>query len=75
MGKIMLDTKTFSMIIERVVNDLNIPYMDAICWYCDKNEIEVETAAKLVNSKIKDIVALEASQLNLMKEKINSLPV
>ena len=71
----MLDTKTFSLTIEKVVNDLKIPYMDAIVWYCEKNEIEVETAAKLVNSKIKEIIALEASNLNLMKEKINSLPV
>ena len=71
----MLDTKTFSMTIEKVVNDLKVPYMDAICWYCDKNDIEVETAAKLVNSKIKQIVAYEASELNLMKEKINSLPI
>lgn len=71
----MLDIKTFSMTIEKVVNDLKVPYMDAICWYCDKNDIEVETAAKLVNSKIKQIVAYEASELNLMKEKINSLPI
>lgn len=71
----MLDTKTFSMTIEKVVNDLKVPYMDAICWYCDENDIEVETAAKLVNSKIKQIVAYEASELNLMKEKINSLPI
>jgi|TARA_R110000822_G_scaffold50066_1_gene131114 coproporphyrinogen III oxidase-like Fe-S oxidoreductase len=75
MGEIMLDIKTFSMTIEKVVNDLKVPYMDAICWYCDKNDIEVETAAKLVNSKIKQIVAYEASELNLMKEKINSLPI
>lgn len=71
----MLDTKTFSLTIEKVVHDLKIPYMDAICWYCEKNEIEVETAAKLVNSKIKQIISKEASDLNLMKEKINSLPV
>ena len=60
---------------KKVVNELKIPYMDAICWYCDKNEIEVETAAKLINTKIKQCIALEASELNLMKEKINSLPV
>jgi len=71
----MLDTKNLSITIEKVVNELKIPYMDAICWYCDKNEIEVETAAKLINTKIKQCIALEASELNLMKEKINSLPV
>ena len=71
----MLDTKTFSLKIEEISNELKISYMDAIVWYCEKNEIEVETAAKLINSKIKDTIAYEASKLNMMKEKINSLPV
>jgi len=75
MGKIMLDTKSFSIKIEEISNELKISYMDAIIWYCEKNEIEVETAAKLINSKIKDTIAYEASKLNMMKEKINSLPV
>ena len=71
----MLDTKTFSIKIEEISNELKISYMDAIVWYCEENEIEVETAAKLINSKIKDTIAYEASKLNMMKEKINSLPV
>jgi hypothetical protein len=75
MGEIMLDTKSFSIKIEEISNELKISYMDAIVWYCEKNEIEVETAAKLINSKIKDTIAYEASKLNMMKEKINSLPV
>jgi len=71
----LLDTKSFSIKIEEISNELKISYMDAIIWYCEKNEIEVETAAKLINSKIKDTIAYEASKLNMMKEKINSLPV
>jgi len=71
----MLDTKSFSIKIEEISNELKISYMDAIVWYCEENEIEVETAAKLINSKIKDTIAYEASKLNMMKEKINSLPV
>ena len=71
----MLDTKSFSIKIEEISNELKISYMDAIVWYCEKNEIEFETAAKLINSKIKETIAYEASKLNMMKEKINSLPV
>ena len=71
----MLDTKSFSIKIEEISNELKISYMDAIVLYCEENEIEVETAAKLINSKIKDTIAYEASKLNMMKEKINSLPV
>jgi hypothetical protein len=75
MGEIMLDTKSFSLKIEEISNNLDISYMDAIVWYCEKNEIEVETAAKLINTKIKETIALEAGKLNMMKEKINCLPV
>jgi hypothetical protein len=71
----LLDTKSFSIKIEEISNELKISYMDAIVWYCEENEIEVETAAKLINSKIKDTIAYEASKLNMMKEKTNSLPV
>jgi|TARA_A100001037_G_C14673015_1_gene423935 hypothetical protein len=70
-----LNTSTFSMRIEELVCELNIPYMDAIVHYCENNEIEIETAAKLLNSKIKQSIASEASDLNMMKEKINKLPV
>ena len=71
----MLDTKTFSMKIEMVASDLRVSYMDAIVWYCEKHELEIETAAKMINTKIKETIAMEASKLNLMKEKINSLPI
>jgi hypothetical protein len=71
----LLDTKTFSMKIEMVASDLRVSYMDAIVWYCEKHELEIETAAKMINTKIKETIAMEASKLNLMKEKINSLPI
>ena len=70
-----LNTTTFSMRIEELVCELNIPYMDAIVHYCENHEIEIETAAKLINSKIKQSIASEASDLNMMKEKISKLPV
>ena len=63
------------MKIEIVASDLRVSYMDAIVWYCEKHELEIETAAKMINTKIKETIAMEASKLNLMKEKINSLPI
>ena len=63
------------MKIEMVASDLKVSYMDAIVWYCEKHELEIETAAKMINTKIKETIAMEASKLNLMKEKINSLPI
>jgi hypothetical protein len=63
------------MIIEELACDLKIPYMDAVVHYCERNDMEIEVAAKLLNSKIKQSIASEASDLNMMKEKINKLPV
>ena len=71
----MLDTKSFSLKLEEISNNLDVSYMDAIIWYCEKYDMEVETAAKLINTKIKETIALEAGKLNMMKEKINCLPV
>ena len=70
-----MDTKAFSMKIEKLVIEKKIPYMDAIVHYCENTGMEIETAAKLINSKIKQSIASEASDLNMMKEKINKLPV
>ena len=71
----MMNTKAFSILIEEIVIEKRLSYMDAIVFYCDNNEMEIESAAKLVNSKIKESIKLEASELNLLKEKIIKLPI
>ena len=38
----ILNVSKFSKIIEEVVIDKRINYMDAIVWYCETNEMEVE---------------------------------
>jgi len=70
----VLTTKKFSVIIEEIVRDKQIPYMDAIVWWCENNEMEVEVAAKLINSLIKDKIRREAEDLNFL-EKSARLPV
>tara|TARA_R100000455_G_C6195045_1_gene67950 strand:- start:212 stop:424 length:213 start_codon:yes stop_codon:yes gene_type:complete len=70
-----MNTKKFSLIIEQIVLDKKLSYMDAIVDYCDNNEMEIESAAKLVNTKIKESIKLEASDLNLLKEKVVKLPI
>tara|TARA_R110000764_G_scaffold142832_1_gene230830 strand:+ start:257 stop:406 length:150 start_codon:yes stop_codon:yes gene_type:complete len=49
--------------------------MDAIIHYCDKNSIEIETGAKLINTIIKKKIEAEASELNCLKEKSAQLPI
>ena len=52
----MMNTKAFSILIEEIVIEKRLSYMDAIVHYCDNNEMEIESAAKLVNSKIKESI-------------------
>ena len=48
--------------------------MDAILLYCEENEMEVESAAKLLNTRIKEKLEVEFMELNYIP-KVNTLPV
>jgi len=71
----IMNTQAFSMKIEQVVKDKRIGYFDAVIWYCEQNEIEIETGAKLINTIIKKKIEAEASDMNCLKEKSAKLPV
>tara|TARA_X000001316_G_scaffold10748_1_gene3526 strand:- start:657 stop:866 length:210 start_codon:yes stop_codon:yes gene_type:complete len=63
----VLTTSKFSKIIIEIVQTKEITYLDAIMDYCRKNNLEVESAAKLVNQKIKAQLKVEATELRLIK--------
>ena len=63
----VLTTSKFSKIIIEIVETKEITYLDAIMDYCQKNNLEVESAAKLVNQKIKAQLKVEATELKLIK--------
>ena len=60
--------------IQALVNKTNLTYMDAILHYCDINGMEPETAASLVNTKLKAQVREEAENLNFLP-KTAKLPL
>jgi hypothetical protein len=62
------------MIIESFVQNKRCSYMDAIVLYCEENEMEVESAAKLLNTRIKEKLEVEFMELNYIP-KVNTLPV
>tara|TARA_B100001175_G_C18983066_1_gene390731 strand:+ start:50 stop:268 length:219 start_codon:yes stop_codon:yes gene_type:complete len=72
-----MNSKEFSLIIEGVVKDKRpITYMDAIIWYCEQNQIEVETVGRLISKALKEKIQVEASKANLIKiEQTGKLPV
>ena len=72
-----MNSKEFSLIIEGVVKDKRpITYMDAIIWYCEQNQIEVETVGRLISKALKEKIQVEASKANLIKiPETGKLPV
>ena len=69
-----MNTSKFSLIIENYVQNKRCSYMDAIVLYCEENEMEVESAAKLLNTRIKEKLEVEFMELNYIP-KVNTLPV
>ena len=56
-----MNSKEFSLIIEGVVKEKRpITYMDAIIWYCEQNNIEIETTSRLISKSLKEKIQVEA---------------
>ena len=72
-----LQTQTsaeFYTMIVKLVQDTKLSYMDAVLHYCDQNNMEPETAAQLVNTKLKAQIREEAEVLNFLP-KTAKLPL
>lgn len=70
----LMTAQKFSLIIEQLVKDKRLSYIDAITYWCEENEMEIEVAAKLIGNVIKEKVRYEAQELNYL-EKPNRLPL
>lgn len=66
----------FSKEIEKIVLDKKIEYFDAVMFYIESNNLEVEVVASLVknNSIIKSKLQAECERLNLL-ERSATLPI
>ena len=67
MEKKFLTPAKFSMEIETIVAEENINYIDAICQYCEMNDIEVDSISKLISKPLKERLKYDAINLNFMK--------
>ena len=66
--------KEFFLKIEDIVNETKMGYMDSVLFYCEQNEMEPETAAQLINGKLKAQIREEAEELNFLP-KTAKLPL
>ena len=68
------EIKKFSMMIENLVAENSLGYMDAICHHCKETGLEIEVASTLISSALKAKIKEEAQELNLIK-KSSKLPL
>ena len=66
--KKFLTPQKFAIEIESIVAEQNLNYIDAICQYCETNEIEVESVSKLISKPLKERLKYDAINLNFMKK-------
>ena len=60
---------TFIEDIETLCNTKNMEYIDAVVYWCEKNKLEVETAAFWIkkDATMKSRIQAEAENLNILK--------
>jgi|TARA_B100001971_G_C17894337_1_gene384675 hypothetical protein len=66
--------KTFALEIENIVNEKNISHMEAVLWYCQKQEIELESIGSLVSKGLKEKIEANARELNFLPKQAQ-LPI
>lgn len=59
----------FSQEIEMVMKENDsMNYIDAICFYCEKNNIDLESVPKLLSKPLKEKIKRDAMELNFLKK-------
>ena len=72
---VILTPNKFALIIENIVKDRNITYMDAVLEYCKIHDIDPSDTKAMVSKTLKEKIAYEAQNLNMLKEKVAKLPI
>ncbi|WDS61143.1 late promoter transcription accessory protein [Synechococcus phage S-BM3] len=67
--KKFMTQQRFSKDIEQLVhNEKDFNYIDAVVFYCEENEIEIEKVSKLISKPLKEKLRCEALDLNFLKK-------
>ena len=67
-NKKFVSKEKFAEDIENLVLNTNMNYIEAIVQYCEDNEIEIESANKLISKPLKEKIRCVATELNYMKK-------
>lgn len=70
----LLTPQIFEDLIEDIVWDKDISYVEAMLHYCDQNSVEPEDITKLINRTLKQKIEFDAMRDGLLP-KASQLPV
>jgi len=69
----LMNSKKFALIIEGIVKDKRISYLDAVLHYCEKNDIDTASVGPLINKSLKEKIKEEAEKLNLVERSSTAI--
>lgn len=64
----------FSMMIIEMALSQKIDHLDAITYYCEENNLEIEVAATLINESLKSLIESDAQELRYLPRS-SKLPI
>lgn len=64
-----MKNSNFILEVEQICQEKNVEYIDAIVFWCERNKLEVETAAYWIKKDpvMKSKIQVEAENLNILK--------
>jgi hypothetical protein len=68
------EVQKFSMMIDKMSSELNIPIIDTLTHHCETSGLEIEVASTLISNALKGKILEEAQDNNLIK-RTSRLPV
>ena len=69
----LMNIKKFALIIEGIVKEKKMSYMDAVVKYCGDNDIDTASVGPLVNKVLKEKIKEEAENLNLVEKSSTAI--
>ncbi len=67
--------ETFGLEIEKLVQEEDTSYIDAVIYYCEQNDIDYNILSKLIDNTLKAKIEREAREKNFLTNKVNTLPL
>tara|TARA_B100000902_G_scaffold117990_1_gene118606 strand:+ start:433 stop:654 length:222 start_codon:yes stop_codon:yes gene_type:complete len=69
----LMNSKKFALIIEGIVKDKRMSYLDAVLEYCKENDIDTASVGPLINKALKEKMREEAEKLNLVEKSSTAI--